>query len=661
MTAVRKELRRRRRPIGLAAMLVALTAVLVFAIGAQSGSLPGSNFEIDGVNPTTSGGSNFLVDGPEPAIDWENVDNISQPDAQTGQNDDSYKGGVKEDTACPDEVTGSIPNNKSDLKTFLSYTESEADGPGFLNLGWIRVNDPSGTTLMDFELNQSSTPCAIGPNVIRTQGDLLIEYAISQGGAVANITARTWTGTVWGPAIPIPAQAIGTINLVPIPADQTSGESDTPLAARTFGEMSLDLDFIFEEGTCESFGSAMLKSRSSDAFSSQLKDFIRPVPVNITNCGKVIIHKETNPDEDPNTTEFDYEKSFTTDPASDDEFSLTDDGTATFEGVLFGDDYTVEELDLPTGWDFESLNCDDSTDDVEFSIVGKVVTFDIENSADVLECTYTNRARGTIIVEKITDDGFGAFGFTSSTLPSAPFTLTTTAPGEAGKDSETNADLGPGTYDVSETVPAGWHLVSETCDDGSDPQSIGLSGGETVTCTFHNARDKGGIDILKLRKHAADGPGDHPHPGVTFTVTGGELPAGGVVAVTDANGEACVDGLVLSSFFAEGYTVTETVPTGYHNVGGVSQVKSVTAAATCDPDVGSKPLATFHNTPLTNVTVSVNSQVDGGTSSVIDCGGTNTTTTDPDPPDNGDGSVTVTDLEPTAPGVTLTCTITVDP
>ena len=55
--------------MGLAAMLVALTAILVFAIGAQSGSLPGSTFEIDGVNPTTASGSNFIVDTAG-NLDW---------------------------------------------------------------------------------------------------------------------------------------------------------------------------------------------------------------------------------------------------------------------------------------------------------------------------------------------------------------------------------------------------------------------------------------------------------------------------------------------------------------------------------------------------------------------------------------------------------------
>jgi uncharacterized surface anchored protein len=198
-------------------------------------------------------------------------------------------------------------------------------------------------------------------------------------------------------------------------------------------------------------------------------------------------------------------------------------------------------------------------------------------------------------------------------------------------------------------VPAGWNLVSEECDDGSDPQAIGLSAGETVTCTFHDAREKGAILITKTRKHAADGAGDHPHAGVTFTVTGGALPAGGVPAVTDANGEACVGGLDFAQ-----YTVTETVPTGYvaDDPPGDTQTVTVDNEASCADDPYGGESVSFSNTPLTNITVSVDSQVDGGTASTIDCDGV-TATTDPD----GDGSLTRSDLQPG----TYTCTIVVDP
>jgi hypothetical protein len=650
MTAVPKGLHRRRR-IGVFAALGAVAAGLVFVLAASTASLPGSNFEIDA-------SSNLKVDGAAPpALDWANVLEVRQQDLASGQNDDSYKGGSKEDDACPPTETGSIPNNKSDLLTFGAYVEPEANGPGFLNLFWTRVQEPSGTTLMDFELNQSSTLCANGVNPVRTAGDLLIEYRIEQGGAVATIKVRTWTGSVWGPAqdLTAAAQAAGTINNTAIPAAESDGLSATnPISARTFGEAQLDLDFVFDENECESFGSAFLKSRASDSFTSQLKDFIKPVPVNITNCGSVIIRKVTDPASNPTTTQFGYTKDFDTDPSTPDTFSLghgQSTGT-TFQGnVLFGSGLTVNETSQPAGWDFVNVNCSASTG-VTPTINGSLVTFAIDNSQDVLDCTYTNRARGTIIVEKITDDGTGSFNFTSSSLPSPSFTLTTTAAGAGGKDSETFSNLNPGTYDVAETVPAGWNLVSSACDDGSNPASIGLSARETVTCTFHDARERGAIVITKTRKHAADGPGPHPHGGVTFTVTGGDLPAAGVTAVTNSNGVACVDNLLLSGF-AGAYTVTETVPSGYVADGATSKSVNVTTEATCP---GGDPVS-FSNTPLTNVSVSVDSQVDGGTASSIDCGGENTADTGA----NGDGSLSVNNLEPTAPDVTLTCTITIDP
>ncbi len=424
MSVVRRKGRPHRRRIALLATLTTIAAGLVFVIAASTASLPGSNFEIDA-------NANLKVDGAASAVDWASVAENRQADLPTGSTDDSYQGGSKEDDACPGITDGSIPNNKSDLLNFGAYVEPEANGAGFLNLFWHRVNEPSGTTLMDFELNQSTAGCGNDVNKVRTPGDLLLEYSIDQGGAVATITAREWSGSAWGAKAAIPGQALGTINSTPIPVAESDGLSSTlPVAARTFGEMQLDLDFIFDAGKCESFGSAMVKSRSSDSFTSQLKDFIRPVPVNITNCGKVIIRKQTDPDEASNSTPFPYVKAFATDPASDNAFSLADDGVKEFTGVLFGSGYTVEEGALPAGWDFQSLDCSASSG-VTPSIVGKKVTFAIDNAADILDCTYTNRARGTIVVEKITDDGFGSFSFTSSTLSPSPFVLATTAAGDA--------------------------------------------------------------------------------------------------------------------------------------------------------------------------------------------------------------------------------------
>src|SRR5439155_1674191 len=53
----------------------------------------------------------------------------------------------------------------------------------------------------------------------------------------------------------------------------------------TFGEASISFAAIFGTGgTCGSFGSVYLKSRSSNTFTDELKDFILPQPVTLTNC-----------------------------------------------------------------------------------------------------------------------------------------------------------------------------------------------------------------------------------------------------------------------------------------------------------------------------------------------------------------------------------------
>ena len=65
----------------------------------------------------------------------------------------------------------------------------------------------------------------------------------------------------------------------------------------------------------------------------------------------------------------------------------------------------------------------------------------------------------------------------------------------------------------------------------------------------------------------------------------------------------------------------------------------------------------FSNTPLSNITVSFESQVPGGTASTINCTGLTATPADDTPSAFDDISETFKDL---APG-TYTCTVVVDP
>jgi hypothetical protein len=266
--------------------------------------LAGSSFEIDT-------DANLKVDGASPCIDWlaggsgsaVRAGVLAKNDQPSGSGDDAFGQGTSEDNPNPTIVDGSIPPNKSDLKVFGVYTETTASSDKFLELFWSRVQNPSGTTNMDFELNQTfcdptATPtnCAdngsgVTPETpVRTVGDKLISYDLSKGGTVPTISIRTWGGSAWGTPTVISGgaspEALGSVNTSPIPAADSDGIG--PLDPFTFGEAAISFAALFPPGACGSFGSAYLKSRSSDSFSAEIKDFIAPERVRITNCPTVI-------------------------------------------------------------------------------------------------------------------------------------------------------------------------------------------------------------------------------------------------------------------------------------------------------------------------------------------------------------------------------------
>jgi hypothetical protein len=528
------------RLIALALMSAAAILVLVGTASASHPevSLPGSNFEIDT-------DANLKVDDPAPSIDWANVDENRQADKPPGPLDDAFGQGAKEDTPVPTVVTGSIPPNKSDLLNFGVVQETTA-GRNFMHMFWHRVQEPSGTTNMDFEFNQATMLSTNGVTPVRTAGDLLIQYDLTQGGTNPQLFLSRWVASgpkslcqaanstpCWGTRTNLTAagDATGSINTSAIPSAESDGLGN--ISSRTFGEASVDLDAILGGSTvCAAFGSAYLKSRSSDSFTAELKDFIAPEAVNINLCGKVKIIK-------------------------------TDDAGA----PLAGAEFTLYDDNPPIGGSRGA-----------------------EDTATTQSCT--TLADGTCTIDNVF----------------------------------------AGEYWVVETVVPPGH-------DGVTDQHVTVVANETVTVgPLVDPRQRGAIEVTKVRKHAADGPGDHPHAGVDFTVNG-------VTKTTDANGKACFDNLLPGD-----YTVHETVPAGYN--GEADKTVTVNNKASCSdtPYVGET--VTFHNTPLTNFTVSVDSQIDGGTASTITCGPASATTGA-----NGDGSLTRNNLEPG----TYSCTIVIDP
>jgi hypothetical protein len=533
MTLQRNSRRARPRWVALVGfvMVFSLMGVATTLASHPEVSLSGSNFEIDT-------DANLKVDDAAPSIDWANVTEVRRADLASGSGDNSFGQGTKEDTAIPSVVDGSIPPNKSDLKFFGVYQEGSTSN-GFLNLYWSRVQDPQGTTNMDFEFNQSATLSSNGVTPVRTAGDLLIIYDLSNGGTHPTLSKSTWNGSSWGTPVTLNGtNSAGSINTSAIPAGEADGLGAH--SARTFGEAQLRLAAIFTDPTvCQSFGSAYLKSRSSDSFTSALKDFIAPVPVNLSNCGKINIHKQ-------------------------------DDAGSALAGAIF----TLYTDNAPTGG---SLGAEDTS-------TGKTCTTDASG-----DCTILN-----VLI---------------------------------------------GEYWVRETTtPTGYNTAAD--------QHVSMTADATVSLTFVDPRLRGSIRVVKTAKHADTSGNTSANLVATFTVTKGATSFGTIT--TNASGIGCLDGLLFDT-----YTVTETtVPSGYSAPAAQSAV--VASSASCPTGSVTK---NFENTPLTNLTVSVSSQVAGGTASKITCTGLTPTPADTTPTAFDDTSETVNNL---VPG-TYTCTVVIDP
>ena len=349
-------------------------ALILSGVTSAQATLTGSTFEGHDGNLTADAAG---------STDWANVAGLNTGvDKTSGRTDNSFGQGSKEDSANVTVVTGSIPPNKNDLTKFYEASEQVAGGDIFLYLGWERLVN-IGNANLDFEINQEvtagftqATTGAVTLN--RKAGDLLINYDFS-GSGTPTLGINTWVTTG-------AASQCYTANTVPcwgnhLTLGSESAEGQVDPATGLFGEASINLTKagVFPAGVCKAFGSAFVKSRSSSAFTAELKDFIAPVPVDIDNCGSITINKVTQDEPVPGTQSFDYTTS-----SNLSAFSLKNAESKSFT-ALPAATYTVTEGAQTAPWSFVSLTCDTTSG---VTITGQEVSIAL-NSNDVT-CTYTN-------------------------------------------------------------------------------------------------------------------------------------------------------------------------------------------------------------------------------------------------------------------------------
>jgi Prealbumin-like fold domain len=466
--------------------------------------------------------------------------NLSQQtDLIKSTSDNAFGQGSKEDTPCPTVVFGSIPPQKSDLSRF--YTAHEiVGGDTFLYLAWERSNI-LGNANMDFEFNQSKTLCSNEPTgnqvPVRTNGDLMVTYDFGGSGS-PQLNLLFWldgtskdpvdgtTETVsqcfsanafpcWGDHTSLSGNSEGAVNSTNV-TDPINPNAPRTLigdsSGGTFGEASIDLSQVLptvfgpNPTTCESFGSAYLKSRSSSSFTAEQKDFVSPASVSLNNCGSLLIYKTDGTNGLAGAT-FTAVKGTTSGGSTAASSDFVDEGNGYYclDNMLLGQSTVVTETKAPAGYNVDpnsqtitvtsSDSCatrlaanpivadNASTPFVDTPQVGAIV---ITKTGKYKGCT----TAGAAITVNSTQIGIcGPTGSeTTAKLGGAGFQLKTGS--TVNYTSSTTTDPTTGTVCISGVAPGSYTLHESTTPTGyaaGADQTVTVSGNTTCAGTGTSA------------------------------------------------------------------------------------------------------------------------------------------------------------------------------
>ena len=305
--------------------------------------------------------------------------------------------------------------------------------------------------------------------------------------------------------------------------------------------------------------------------------------------------------------------------------------------------YTVTETSpVPAGWDLAGIDCTDATGGTTTSVASGTATIDLA-PGDVVSCTYTDKRRASITVEKLAAGGDGTFSFSGSQT----FSITTTS--GSGQNTSAFASVPEGVlYTITEDALAGWSPNGAACRDATTGLPVGTPGtssvsvtpapGQNVICTFNDVK----LATLRIFKHSQPSDAQSftftasstliPTPPHTFSLSdGGADPS----SITFAN---------LTPGSGGTYTVTETAVTGWvltalhcSDLGDPDPSHRSTvnlATGTVDAHLGPGETldCTFTNTRIQNGSITVTKHAVGGdgTFAFTNSGGVSGSSTNPD-------------------------------
>lgn len=211
------------------------------------------------------------------------------------------------------------------------------------------------------------------------------------------------------------------------------------------------------------------------------------------------------------------------------------------------------------------------------------------------------------------------------------------------------------TVRVQTQIPAGTSAENaEHCDAILDNTAIAnADNADEVSDDAQIDINCGGLRIVKTAKHADESGETNPNLAASFQITDSQGNVHTVSTEVDS-GLACVGDLPLGDASVEEISAADGYAIDTNNPQEVTVTNENCGS-------GSEVTATFENQPLTDISWIVDSQVDGGTETTVNCWFGQI---DGDPDFSAtvsDGENTFEDLVPTDPDITLTCQFIVDP
>ncbi len=328
---------------------------------------------------------------------------------------------------------GNVPQNIAQTETVGTHTVTES-GPAGYTSAFSGDCNASGTVSLALSDDKTCTitNTAIAPKLT------LVKVVVNNNG-----------GTKVVSDFPLSIDATGV----------TSGvKNTTTVGAHTASEIP-DAGYTASDWTGDCAANGTISLALADDKTCTITNDDKP--------GHLIVRKVTNPTD--TTTEFSITATGGTivTPAATQPIV----GGGSVDYTVHKGTYSASEAIL-AGWDETANTC-----------TGVVI-----NNGETKECTITNTKKGHLIVDKVTLPAGATTSFTI--LAAGNGTITGGGAGSVTDAANKEYEVTPGTYGVTETVPAGWDQTSNTCTD------VAIAAGETKTCTITNTK-RATVTIVK--------------------------------------------------------------------------------------------------------------------------------------------------------------------